>query len=389
MTTTRGWTQGAEADRLEALLALHEVALDTMAHGLCMFDADHRVVLFNRRYIEMFNLSPEVVRPGVAFRDVLAHSAERGNFSPAALDAEWRKRWDRLVLGRPFSMHQPMPGGGTIAMHFRPMPGGGWVTIFEDVTAQQRMQDELRIQVERLKQAVGHMSHGLCLFDADERLIVCNEQYLRMYSLDPAVVKPGITFRDALAHAVSIRNVHMTADEFYARRIAMVRRRETVTEQLRLSDGRVIETTVRPIEDGGWVADHEDITVRLRAEEKLREQNMLFDAGLENMAHGLCTYDRDLRVIVRNSRYLEMYRLDPDDAQPGTPLVELMRTSIARGVHEPGSTAERRTAAGSAPTRTSPSASAPRRRSASRTCASTPRSTTCRRACACTMRTIG
>ena len=112
------------------------------------------------------------------------------------------------------------------------------------------------------------------------------------------------------------------------------------------------------------------------------------------MAHGLCVFDKDWRVIVRNRRYLELYGLGPDDAQPGTPLLDLIRHSLARGMHtvearpprssSPISSARvtvdrepvlhrrltggrlvavrhsrSRTAAGSAPTRTSPSASAP------------------------------
>ena len=59
----------------------------------------------------------------------------------------------------------------------------------------------------------------------------------------------------------------------------------------------------------------------------------LFDAALENMAHSLCVYDEDWRVVVRNRRYLELYGLAADDAQPGTPLLELMRQSIDRGMH--------------------------------------------------------
>ena len=77
--------------------------------------------------------------------------------------------------------------------------------------------------------------------------------------------------------------------------------------QLHLKDGRVIEATSRPTPDGGWVSAHEDVTERLRYEKALREQNILFDAALENMAHGLCVFDKDWRVIVRNRRYLEMY----------------------------------------------------------------------------------
>ena len=72
------------------------------------------------------------------------------------------------------------------------MDDGGWVTLCEDVTERHRMERELRLQYERFDQAINHMSHGLCMFGPDERLIVCNAQYLKIYGLDPAVVKPGV-----------------------------------------------------------------------------------------------------------------------------------------------------------------------------------------------------
>src|SRR3984893_5995193 len=72
--------------------ALHRAALDAMAHGLCVFDAEWRVALFNRRYLEIFNLSAEAIRPGLSYRDMLAHSCARGNLAPEAVEAFWRER---------------------------------------------------------------------------------------------------------------------------------------------------------------------------------------------------------------------------------------------------------------------------------------------------------
>ena len=82
---------GGETD-LRTLLALHAIALGTMSHGLCLFDAEDRVVLFNKRYLEIINLASDVVRPGMSFRTVLELGAERGHFSPATLDQIWRER---------------------------------------------------------------------------------------------------------------------------------------------------------------------------------------------------------------------------------------------------------------------------------------------------------
>ena len=48
-------------------------AINHMSHGLCAVDADHRIVLFNDRFLEMYGLSDDVVRVGVSMRDVIEH----------------------------------------------------------------------------------------------------------------------------------------------------------------------------------------------------------------------------------------------------------------------------------------------------------------------------
>src|SRR5438477_1998370 len=323
-----------ETDRLSGLLALHEVALDSMAHGLCVFDSDFCIAMFHRRYLEMFDFSPDVIRPGVPYLTMLEHSTERGNIPPDEFDEFWRERRARLRAGLPFSVRRPLPNGGTVSMRYEPLPGGGWVSVYEDVTAQHRLESELRVQIERLDRAMSNMSHGLCLFGPDERLIMCNAQYRRIYGLDAGVVKPGISYRDILAHGVELGNHgDLSVDELYARRIEIVRRREEVTQQLHMKDGRVIETTVRPVADGGWVADHEDITVRLRYEDTLREQHILFDAALNNMSQGLCMFGADQRLIVCNEQYCKIFESDRRFIKPGIGLREIFADGVRRGLY--------------------------------------------------------
>ena len=76
MTSTRDNELGARREQgPEALVALSQLALDRMEQGVCVYDADNRIVLLNRRYVELFDMSPEIVRLGTSYRDVLAHSA--------------------------------------------------------------------------------------------------------------------------------------------------------------------------------------------------------------------------------------------------------------------------------------------------------------------------
>ncbi len=316
----------------DALLTLSHIALDSAAQGICVYDADNRVVLFNRAYLELFNLSAEVIRPGLTYREVMAHSAAQGNFASERVEPICRERLALLAAGKRFSVHQEMPGGSIMTLDIRPLPDGGWITVADDITRRARLESALQLQTERIERAVAHMSHGLTMFGADERLIVCNEQYLRVYGLDPNVVKPGITYREVIEHFVSRGNAPgRSAEDVYTLRMSEIRQGESTVGHLIRSDGHTIQSISSPMPDGGWVSACHDVTDRLRREDSLKQQNLLLDAALENMAHGLCVYDKDIRLVCRNSRYLDFYKLSPDEARPGTHLSDLVARTIGHG----------------------------------------------------------
>jgi diguanylate cyclase (GGDEF)-like protein/PAS domain S-box-containing protein len=330
-----------DAERLRELLALHAIALGSLTQGLCLLDADYRVVLFNRRYRELYGFSSNCIRVGISLDEILCNLAEQSNASRASAVAEREEYRRHLARREPFVQQHRLSDGTLILARFQPVAGEGWLSI-SDQSLDQHGDTSLSTELQRLNQVLCNTQHGLCLFDQHERLLFCNEQYLQIYGYDPGKVKPGVQYRHILSHATTLDHFSgVTGDQLYDRCMTAVQSRQVANYQIRLHDGRVIEKIVRPLPDGSWIADHEDITVRTRHEEALRERNMLLDAALEHMANGLCAFDQNLRVIVVNKRYLDMYGLDAEQAKPGTGLIDLMRHSIARGIHRPGTTAEK------------------------------------------------
>lgn len=322
----------ARQHRPEALLTLSQLALDHMEQGVCVYDADNKVVLLNQRYLTMFNMSAEIVQIGTSYRDVLAHSASLGNFPVSELDALYARRVKQIAAGRPFRTEQRLSDALVLSLELKPLPGGGWMTICDDVTRQARLEAELQLQTERSQHALAHMSHGLIMYDADSRVVVCNERFLQFYDLDPEIVKPGVAHRDIVEHWMSRGNLPgMSKDEFEALRVNDVLTRNPRPVLVTRFDGRKVQAVSRFMPDGGWVTVHEDVTERLQYEETLREQNLILDAALENMAHGLAFYDSDMRLRVCNNTYRKIYRLSLDETRPGTHLSELIERSMANG----------------------------------------------------------
>jgi diguanylate cyclase (GGDEF)-like protein len=320
------------AQGAEALVALGQLALDHMEQGVCVYDADNRIVLVNQRYLSLFGMSAEVVRIGTSYREVLAHSAARGNFPADELDALYSARIAQISAGKPFRTEQRLASGLVMALALKPLPGGGWMTICDDVTRLARLEAELQVQTERSQHALANMSHGLIMYDADSRVVVCNDRFLQLYNLDPEIVKPGTSHSAVIEHWMSRGNLPGSApDAFHDARLEDARARRAKTLLVMRYDGRMVQAVSRFLPDGGWVTVHEDVTERLQYEETLRQQNFMLDAALENMAHGLAFYDSDMRLRICNTTYRKIYLLSPDEARPGTHLSELIERAMANG----------------------------------------------------------
>ncbi|WP_027531411.1 PAS-domain containing protein [Bradyrhizobium sp. WSM3983] len=316
----------------QALLSLSQIALDGMEQGVCVYDADNRIVLVNQRYLTMFGMSAEIVRLGTSYRDVLAHSVALGNIPASELDALYASRIALITAGKPFQTRQTLASGLVITLELKPLPDGGWMTICDDVSRLARLETELQLQTERSQHALAHMSHGLIMYDADSRAVVCNERFLQFYNLDPMVVRPGVLHSTAIEYWLSRGNrADMSGGKFLDARMNDVRTRSPKTVLVTCYDGRKVQAVSRFMPDGGWVTVHEDVTERLQHEEMLKQQNLMLDAALENMAHGLAFYDSGMRLRVCNSTYQKIYRLSPEESRPGTHLSELIERSMANG----------------------------------------------------------
>ncbi|PDQ17374.1 diguanylate phosphodiesterase, partial [Mesorhizobium sanjuanii] len=206
----------------------------------------------------------------------------------------------------------------------------------EGIGSPRRIDDELRKQNDRFSAAVENMSHGLCMFDANERMIICNGNYVSIFCLDAEIVRPGIRFFDILQHSVEIGVASQSAEELYAIRKPYIDQAKPSTYEETLSDGRIIDISHRPLVSGGWVSIYEDITEQRRAERELKEQHRRFDAALANMSQGLLMYDANGKLIVRNERFLELYKVMPADFPLGMShnhvIEKLLRLGIYAGI---------------------------------------------------------
>jgi diguanylate cyclase (GGDEF)-like protein/PAS domain S-box-containing protein len=146
--------------RLEIQNLLFDTALNNMSHGLCMWDAGLRIIVCNKRFPEIYGFSEEVVKPGTSLREVMDHSVAIGNHPGETADDLYNSYLQELASRGCLTTERQIKGQRTIAVAHRPMSDGSWVTTYQDVTEQKRVEAKIR-----------HMAHHDALTGLPNRLL--------------------------------------------------------------------------------------------------------------------------------------------------------------------------------------------------------------------------
>jgi diguanylate cyclase (GGDEF)-like protein/PAS domain S-box-containing protein len=168
----------AVADRRQRRLAS---AVNNMSQGLVMFDAAERLVACNDRYLQMYGLPPDLVKPGCTLRDVIGHRIATGS-----LDRDLEQYRDELLTamaeGRTVSWIVQTKDGRDISVANRPIGGGDWIGTHEDITVRRHAERELERTKSFLDTVVENVPEIILVKDVpDLRYVFINraaEQYM-------------------------------------------------------------------------------------------------------------------------------------------------------------------------------------------------------------------
>ncbi|MDA9503325.1 hypothetical protein XI09_00355 [Bradyrhizobium sp. CCBAU 11386] len=270
------------AAELKLINTRFDVAISNMNQGLCLFDADKNLVVSNSRYQQMYDLPDELVRPGTPLQRILQHYADRGETSSLTVDQHVQ------LMPTQRQQEYALKDHRQILIQRKPLPDGGWVATHEDVTEQKRGEQmlaqkaaELEAINTRFDAALNNMSQGLCMFDADQRVVVSNARYAEIYHLSGDQIGPGTSLAQILEYRRE-KGTHFVdvAPDVYLRQNV-----KQLSETRELADGRVVAIARHMMQDGGWLTTHEDITDRARNEKRiayLAQHDLL--TGLANRA---------------------------------------------------------------------------------------------------------
>ncbi len=160
--------------RLEQEKHRLDTALNNMTQGLVLYDASARVVVCNQRYIDMYGLSTEVVKPGTRFRDIIKHRKDTGSFK-GDVDEFCSTVLRNVAHGQVTNSMLESADGRFVHIVNRPLPQGGWVATMEDMTERRRLERERDRNYEFLRQIIDHIPSQITVKDArDRRYLLVN-----------------------------------------------------------------------------------------------------------------------------------------------------------------------------------------------------------------------
>jgi diguanylate cyclase (GGDEF)-like protein/PAS domain S-box-containing protein len=232
--------------RLELEKQRLDTAVNNMAQGLLLFDASGRIVLVNGRYIDMYGLSADVVRPGCTLRNLIRHCQETGCLVGDVADycsAILRN----VAQGKENQMIIRTADGRSIRIVDRPLADGGWVCTHEDITERQRL--HTRMAYLALHDALTDLPNRVLLRQQLEQTLVASQGDAKAVVVLCLDLDRFKEVNDTLGHAIGDELLRAVST-----RLRATAREHEFVARLGGDEFAVVIATAEPARDGAALA---------------------------------------------------------------------------------------------------------------------------------------
>ena len=309
---------GARSDCPSASAAL----LDKLGQGLCVFDAAHRLSLFNHRYAEMYGIAAGDLRIGMSLPEVLdlRFAVGTGPDMTREAYATWR---GHIAVDNSISDTIVRLGNGrVIAVHHEPTPDGGWVSTHDDITERVHTETQLsesearlREKTARLDTVLDTMDQGLMMIDANGVVQVCNLRAIALLDLPPELMRSRPTFEAVRLYQLEQQDFRKSGEAMRQWVARQGLETHAHTYERERPNGTVLEIRTMPLPDGGSVRTYTDVTARKRAELRTAESEERLAMALDAGSDGLWDCDLTTGSVWASDRWWQILGYEPGELE--------------------------------------------------------------------------
>ena len=308
-----------------------DTAVNNIPQGLILYDTSARITVCNRRYIDMFGLSPEVAKPGCSMQDLIAHRKATGSFD-GDVEQFCADIIRNVALGKITHQITEAPGGRAIQIINQPLDVGGWVAVIEDVTERTRSE-----------QQIAHLAHYDPLTDLPNRVLFCEQLETALKTVRPdeqlAVMYIDIdefkSVNDALGHSIGDELLKTVA-----RRLRGCLKDADVAARLGGDEFAVIQTSVKSPSDATRLVEkiHRSIRQTCECEGHLITTDASIGIALAEAGANLhqLLKNADLAMYAAKSAGRRTYRFFEPDMDARVKARHILETDLRQAIADGG-----------------------------------------------------
>lgn len=297
-----------------ALVYLKAV-LACLPQGICVFDENLRLRVWNPGFPEALDLPVDTVREDEHFSVLMSIPAGRGAFGPGDPEKHVERLAGLAASFQPHAYELQGVAGRTYLVHGEALiideQVTGLIVTYTEITEQKQAEAKLREQHDLLHTVVESMPSAITLFDADLRLLLHNSAFQHLMEMPPSLLKEGEVDLETLHRFNAERGEYGPGDSTAIVGALMSRARHPAARRYERTrpNGRTIDVRDVPLADGGVISIYTDISERRASAEREQLAHIVFT----HTPSGVILTDAEQRILSINPAAIRMTGYEPHE----------------------------------------------------------------------------
>lgn len=169
---------------LEFNRSLLQSTIENLSQGISVIDQHLNLVIWNQRYLELFNFPDDFMRVGRPAVEVFRYNAERGEYGPGDPETHVQQLIDNIHDGESHRYIRYRKDGSVLEIQGNPMPGGGFVYSYQDISQQKEVEEALIQSENNIRIYTDNVPALIAYFDTDLNYLFTNRAYEEAMGID-------------------------------------------------------------------------------------------------------------------------------------------------------------------------------------------------------------